>query len=115
MPELRLLNEMPSPANWHRSPEQALLLGCCQHILWFRNLIVSHHTCTNRDRVHAGKQYLAFLEQARESLRMGLPNFIKRDFASWRDIAKLPATLAAVLPSLRRISLLQILGPHDSM
>jgi hypothetical protein len=46
---------------------------------------------------------------------MGLPNFIERDFASWRDIAKLPATLAAVLPSLRRISLLQILGPHDSM
>lgn len=58
---------------------------------------------------------MAFLEQARESMRMGLPNFIERDFASWRDIAKLPATLAAVLPSLRRISLLQILGPHDSM
>lgn len=46
---------------------------------------------------------------------MGLPNFIERDFASWRDVAKLPAALASILPSLRTISLPQILGPHENM
>lgn len=70
---------------------------------------------TNDAVPHAGEQYLAFLRQAREALRMGLPNFIERDFASWRDLAKLPATLAGVLPSLRHISLPQILGPHENM
>ena len=102
----------------HDSSEQVLLLGCYQHftmVLLFNFVLRSYYTCIKRHSMHAGKQYLAFLDQARESLRMGLPNFIERDFASWRDIAKLPATLAAVLPSLRRISLLQILGPHDSM
>lgn len=41
--------------------------------------------------------------------------FDMQDFASLADIAKLPRTLASVLPSLRDISLPQILGPHENM
>lgn len=42
-------------------------------------------------------------------------SFDMQDFASLADIAKLPRTLASVLPSLRDISLPQILGPHENM
>lgn len=41
--------------------------------------------------------------------------FDMQDFASLADIAKLSRTLVSVLPSLRDISLPQILGPHENM
>lgn len=59
----------------------------------------------------AGSQYLRFLGQARAALRLGVPNFIEKDFTSVADLLRLPG----LLPQLRGVSIPQLLEPHERM
>lgn len=58
----------------------------------------------------AGAAFLEFRGMARSMLELGVPNFIERDFLRASDAA----ALAAMIPALKTVNPVDLLGAHDA-